>query len=264
MNTRQNIDVEFHFNKFVKDFGGQLISELISKNPTFKNADYLFEEYKVVVELKCLKKNLFEDKAYIYKIAQLTSKWCSKGWTSGSDIIQWSFGRKALPKKCNIEIIKLAKPLLESIIRKANKQLVETIENLNLLDYEGLILIVNDGNYAIQNQHFFYLISEVLNLPKFKDSKVDGFVYTTVNMPTLNSENTVDADIWAPSYKGDNKDALRDFVNKFGYEWLNYYNKNIEKIDMPINQTEDYKAISDMKFLPKDFPRKNIIWEKKE
>ncbi len=74
MYKREPIDVEFHFNTFVKDFGSSLIADQLKQPPTFKNADYIFEADKVIVELKCLKKNIFEDKNYLFKLDQLITQ----------------------------------------------------------------------------------------------------------------------------------------------------------------------------------------------
>ncbi|MBZ0202878.1 MAG: hypothetical protein K8I03_07670 [Ignavibacteria bacterium] len=261
MYTRQPLDVEFHFDIFVKDYGGKLISDIIDSPPSFKNADYIFERDGVVAELKCLKKNIFEDKNYIYKLNQLITKWYLKGWMSNFDVSKWSLGNQNLTDKCLNDFIRLAKPLLEDSLRKANKQLKETIENLELNEYEGIVVIVNDGNYGIENMFFHRLIGNILNLPKFKDSCVDGYIYTTVNMPTLNLSGSIDAGVWAPAYRGEDKTKLRTFVDKLGDAWLKYYIKNIEKKKIKIIKSEESNLISEMKFLPKDFPRDRIIWD---
>ena len=48
------LPVEVTFNEFVKQFGGQLISELLQADPQRpQNADYFFSSHSVIAELKC-------------------------------------------------------------------------------------------------------------------------------------------------------------------------------------------------------------------
>lgn len=50
--------LENAFNQFVKKFGGELISELMPRSGNISdNADYLFRQQNIVVELKCLEKD---------------------------------------------------------------------------------------------------------------------------------------------------------------------------------------------------------------
>ncbi len=48
----KSLPTEETFDQFVKQFGGQKISDLLSNSPSFKNADYLFREQNVIAELK--------------------------------------------------------------------------------------------------------------------------------------------------------------------------------------------------------------------
>lgn len=248
----ENIEVESFFNDFVKDFGGELVSEIIGHSTTFKNADYLFRKENVIAELKCLKKNLFEDKEYSYKFNQLTSRWIDKGLINGSQLLQWLFGREILPQKCYKDIIKLAKPQIERALHKANKQIKETKEYFNLKDAKGLVLIANDGNYAFENKHFFLLICEILQMPQFKNSVIDGYVYFTVNMTARIPDNKLDLSIWAPLYR-EEKTMLTDFVNDLGDKFCKYHLNFIgEPLD---NHTkhENPDTMFKMKSIPKNY-----------
>ena len=55
------IDIEKEFDNFVPEVGGQRVDELIGKSPNFDNADYVFDDDKIVAELKCLQENKLND-----------------------------------------------------------------------------------------------------------------------------------------------------------------------------------------------------------
>lgn len=52
--TPMRIDVEQQLSQCVQAIGDRLVPDLVGLSPSFDNADYLFDEFDVVAELKIL------------------------------------------------------------------------------------------------------------------------------------------------------------------------------------------------------------------
>ena len=204
----EKIDIEKTFSEFVENYGGQCIEKLIPKNPDFKNADFIFREEKLIAELKCLKKNQLEDDNFHHKVEQVISKWVKRGKISGEQLKNWRLGNTLLSSELYTDIIKITRPLIEDALRKAKHQLSETKSYFHVPDYFCVVLVANDGNYALQNREMYWLIGNILSLSKFKDSCINGYVYFTVNLTSRIPDSNLDWTIWSPAYNGDNNEEL--------------------------------------------------------
>src|SRR5208282_650227 len=71
------IAVEEAFRRFVRESGGELVSDLLPSGNTPSNADFLFRDRGVVAELKCLENNSFGEN-YTQKMQALAEDWMSR------------------------------------------------------------------------------------------------------------------------------------------------------------------------------------------
>lgn len=194
------IDVEKEFTHFIRQIGGSLISEMLpTKNPKFKNADFIFEKEKIIAELKIMKVPVDEKK--LNKLIK------------SSDIQEDELLKK---------ISKILKDPFRKIIADANKQLKETKRELKLDDYKGLLLLCNDGRYNIPT---FAILNICMQLLSNSYSSCDGFVYFTVNKYS-NCSNDYANLLWIPAY-GNNAGNLHIFVDELGRKWWDCVDKLI-------------------------------------
>src|SRR6266567_2712992 len=150
MQEPPHLHIESSFNEFVKEFNGELVSELLPDNPPFKNADYLFRNDNVIAELKCLQKDILEEPDIKAKVNALYDVWVHKG------LVRPAWGTfevnvANLPLECQREVYGLIKKPIKRTIEKANKQIKSTKEHLNLPNAAGLLLLANDGNYSLES-----------------------------------------------------------------------------------------------------------------
>ena len=246
------IPVEGSFNEFIKEFGGELVSELIPPGPNLpRNADYLFRENRVVAELKCLEKDLFgtEDRERLQK---LMHKWTSRDMIAGPLLLRWSLGRDRLPAECQQDMINLVERTFETAIRSAKKQIESTKDYFELPQARGLLLLANDGNYFLQHHEFFSLTCRLL-ANRFPNSCIDGFVYFTPNMPTHMPGHKLERVLWIPAYQAEGNKSLSEFVNMLGAKWHRFYQRRIGQEDVPTlfinDRAEGLAAISSMKHI---------------
>ena len=57
---------------------------------------------------------------------------------------------KSLPEHCQRVLLEVYKAPIQRRIIKANKQIKATAERLRIANYLGLLLLVNDGNFALE------------------------------------------------------------------------------------------------------------------
>ena len=239
------IPVEASFNEFVKGVGGELVADLLPKAPNeSKNADYFFPTFNVVVELKCFEKDLFNTPEDVPRIGKIIERHNQN--VTGSEALQWIFGRTPTPKEYRRDMLSLARRHVENTVRKANKQIQATKDSLGIPDAKGLVLLANDGNYFLDPMQAFYLIIRVM-IEHFMDCSIDGFVYFSVNVASKDPRSDRELMFWMPSYSKEGGD-LPDFVNKLGADWNDFYSKKIGQ-QVPNFQSDDFRSSALLRLL---------------
>lgn len=222
MEHAQTINVENSFDDFVRSFGGQLVRELISKSPNFKNADYLFRQESVVAELKCLQKNVLTSEEYTRKIADLHEKWIQKRLVRDPGFGPFELQTKDLPEVCQREFFAIIKKPIHRAIQEANRQIRETKDHFRLQNGKGLLLLVNDGNYSFETETVLYLVNQVL-LHGY--SQINSMIYFTVNMPARVPNIEFDFLVWVPVKRPDRPPVSSEFLDRIREDWFAHYRK---------------------------------------
>ncbi|MFC6999899.1 hypothetical protein [Rufibacter roseus] len=261
-------DVESLFSEYVEYYGGTVVEKLESYKTDRQNADFFFEHPVIVAELKTFEKDIFSEPEDIPRLMELFEKWIANGLMTGEDLKEYTFRGNQLPQKCIDDMIERASKTIERAIYKANKQIEETKKTLNKKNANGIVFLINDGNYFFTNQGFLAVISDLIGR-KFKESSFDVIIYLTINQATYKEDSELDHTIWVPIYtKVDDQgetivsDELYSFVNTFGEKFLTEFLtlktghkpkafKQIEGIE------ESIAEFNKQKFIPKD-----IIYKK--
>ena len=214
------LPVEDTFTDFVRGFGGQVVSDLLGPSPNHPNADYFFPSVQVVAELKCLTDDKREDAGIQQKVQQLFDRWMEDGTIPvmyGDNI---RIDSKSLPERCQREIYEAYKPPIQRRIIKANKQIKATAERLRLTQYVGLLLLVNDGNYALESSSILYQVWRVLG-NQFRH--INNVLYFTVNM-TATSPRTVEPTlVWARASRKSLPSAPDEFLEALWTGWRAHF-----------------------------------------
>lgn len=224
------VEVESAFADFVRKYGGEVIEDLVDASPDFKNADYLFRLNGVVAELKRLVKDKSEDEKIKGKIQKKFDGWMNDG------IIRPIYGRvivqsNTLPEKCQRELIDIYKPSIQRRIIKANKQIKTTLDRFGIQNGKGLVIIVNDGNYALEADAALYLISRILG-ESFR--QINSIVYCTVNMFAQTPMTSKPTLFWANASRASVPSVETEFLMSLFNGWSAYLSElrgeNIERI----------------------------------
>jgi len=238
------LPAEETFDRFVKSFEGQKISDLLSGNPSFQNADYLFPNENVIAELKTLQTDFGTTDSFRAKHIELAKKYLSESRMTLSAI----FHSAEQPKEYIGDLLRLFRPSLCRILKKANRQLRDTKRKLNLPNTPGILLLINDDFLSLEPRFISSIIYEILS---HSYSSIDACVYLTLNhyvdIPGNNYENL----LWIPVYYSERSPAsLRGFVNKLGSQWFQFLETETGEFDNRI-VTDDPASILQAKAIPR-------------
>ncbi len=214
------IEIEPAFDSFVRSFGGVVLSDKIGVNPTFENADYVFPDQEIVAELKCLKVNKLNDPTYMGKIADLWQRWRNSGFVTGDT--PETILLNELPPQCASELVSVTSRPLKRVIEKANRQIRETKATLNLPSYKGLLLLANDGNFALPPNTLHQLVGEVLT-----DSytSINCFVLFSVNMIAQVPKVEFPCRVWMPNFRSESESIPSDVMGSIRDGWHEFHEK---------------------------------------
>ncbi len=253
-------DVEKLFSEYVEYFGGIVVDKLYANKTDRLNADYIFEKPEIVAELKTFQKDVFSGTEDFSRIVDLFEKWKENGYMSDDDLKEYAFRGKQLPQKCIEDLVERASKTIERAISKANKQIEESKKTFNKNNANGIIFLINDGNYFFNNQGFLAVISNLIGR-KFKESNFDVIIYLTINQVSQKEDSELDYNFWVPIYtkideQGETivSDELHSFVNDFGEKFLSEFMtlktgqkhkdfKQIENIDEAIDEIKKHSFI---------------------
>jgi hypothetical protein len=210
----RGVSDEQNWIKFVLELGGELATPLV-KRSGIKSADFLFRKEKVVLELKTLETELLDQPQILQQISDIAVKY---------PVIEFF----SIPPLIRSQILQLAQRPLRKRIAKANKQIKETIAELGLKDYRGVIIIVNDNFKSLPPGYIIGLIGIIMSGSSFKTTKC--VLYMTNHYVEI-PDNPYACLLWAPQYSVDADDELVNFINELGRSWRKY----VEKVAGPFD-----------------------------
>lgn len=210
-----NLDVESTWQEFVRLQKGKVLSDDFGTSVEFANADFWFDKDQVVIELKEIQTEFLDKKKD--EAMNLIEKYIKDSNLSSSELFQGEF---KFSDDFYRKYIRLVRPAITRILKKANKQIKETKQYLGKPNARGVAVVVNDGFTGISARLTFTLICNIL-VNSYKS--IDGFVLMTVNSYVAIESSNTPALFWIPSYSpGFEHTSLPDFINDLGREWRKF------------------------------------------
>lgn len=221
------IPVEESWREFVRSVGGEVVEELLPEPRTFENADFLFRNSGVVAELKEVETEFARSssvregfRALLGRVMEEDPKWRPR----------LLGGSGEYPKWFSDEFIRLFRPAVSRILKKANRQIRETKAHFGVNEPAGMLIFVNDGFTELE-PHFVRALA--CNLLAHSYSSVDCFLYITVNRYVEVEGSGVPRLLWMPSYSTRASDSLVLFVDDLGQKWYDFLENKIGPFDIP-------------------------------
>jgi hypothetical protein len=216
----KSIADEPHWNEFVQNVGGQLVAPLI-KREGVKNADYMFHDAKVIAELKVLETEFAQTAGIRAKLESLAN---AHPGVSPYDL------------SLREELYRILRVPLTRIITKANRQIKETKQELQLTDWRGILICVNDNFRGFPPGLVTGMLGRILGGTCYRG--VDALIYQTNHYVEL-PDNPYACLLWAPMYSESASDDLVRFVNDLGREWRRY----AEIVDGPFEFNSEQESL---------------------
>jgi hypothetical protein len=200
------------------------------------HAARVFRDRNVVAELKRLVEDKSEDADIQQKIAVRFRDWMNRG------LVPVRYGRskvesRDLPLECQRELMDIFAASVRRRILKANKQIKSTLSRVGMPDGKGLLIIANDGNFALDPEASLYVIGKVLG-SQFRH--INSIVYFTVNMFGRSSPADGLAMVWIHGARDRVPAVDYHFVDHLFDAWRAYLgrmtNQKIELQKLPNRQ----------------------------
>lgn len=208
------IHVETAFNNLVRDHGGVVISEKLPYSPAFQNADYVFHSERIIAELKCITNENIHSEANRAKADRLLDEWYRSGRIRSKEIglDEW----REMPPELQKRLYRIFTNNIKRRISKANRQIRDTRRELQLQDYAGLLLIVNDGILALPPPAFIHAVQLALQ-QDFRE--IRHFVFLTANVFAHTREASLPALFWISFDMQDGPKIDPTFLERLGRSW---------------------------------------------
>lgn len=211
---------EEHWVQFVPRVGGGLVAPHI-KRQGVKNADFIFTDARIILELKVIMTELAHSKEMLAKVDALSQR--TPLGLSDPSIEKAIFSLLRVP--------------LKRILKTANRQIRETKQELGLVGWQGLIVVVNDGFTGAPPDLILTLLNDIMASESY--SSCDGLVYQTNHLVELVDSPYANW-LWVPMYNPRKTNEFVAFVNHLGREWRTFH----EEISGPFESSAEYEYVN--------------------
>lgn len=232
------IIVETTWRDFVRAIGGTVVEDVIPQPRQIENADFAFMDASVVAELKEIETEFSDAPAFRVGFDNLMRRLVAED-------PEWRpilfGGTSQQPAWFEPEFIRIFRPPLSRILKKANRQLRETKAHFDIITPTGILLMVNDGFTSIGPDLIRALTS---NLLLHSYSSIDCCIYLTVNRYVAIAGTNEPKLIWAPTYSDRATDELVSFIDELGRSWFNFLEQKIGPFTSRAEMPQESNSLS--------------------
>lgn len=225
----QPLPVEATWRQFVHSVGGEIIEDLIPEPRTFENADFFFREFRAVAELKAIETEFSARPEFVARFSDLMRRLAEAepDWKPA-----FFGGASGYPKWFMREYVRMFRPPLARILKKANRQIRRTKVHFRISSPTGILVLVNDEFTSLGPELIRALVCDLL-LHSY--SSIDCFLYLTVNRYIEFPNSDTPGLLWAPVYSDRAPEELVDFIDDLGRMWR----KHLEGIIGPFTASSE-------------------------
>lgn len=212
----ETVAVEPLWQDFVRSFGGLVVHDVVPEPRSFHNADFAFLDQGVIAELKEIETEFSSTEAFrggfktlMQSLVTEKPEWRPALFGGDGKVPAWFMS----------ELVRLCRPPLSRILKKANRQLRETKIHFGVNSETGVLLLVNDGFTSISPEFVRAQVSELL-LHSY--SSISCCVYLTVNRYIEFPGDQEPKLLWVTAYSDTAPDSLVSFVDDLGRRWFDF------------------------------------------
>lgn len=223
----QSINIEESWREFVRNVNGQVVEDLLPEPRKFENADFLFPAVPSIAELKEIQTEFNRLPAFQKGFEALLERLVDTDPTWRPTLLG---GSGEYPDWFSREFIRLFRPPISRILKKANRQIRETKEHFKIEAATGILVFVNDGFTALEPH---WVRSLACNLLSNSYSSIDCFLYLTINRYVEIPGSDVPRLLWMPTYSDRAPHSLVEFVDDLGRKWYDFLESKIGPFTVP-------------------------------
>lgn len=211
-----HVVVEASWRDFVRSIKGTIVEDVLPKDRRFENADFVFFDSSVIAELKEIETEFSHSPAFRTGYDTLMRRLVTEdpGWRPAL-----LGGTGHYPKWFAPEFVRLFRPPLSRILKKANRQLRDTKAHFRIESPTGILLLVNDGFTSLGPDLIRAQTSQLL-LHSY--SSIDCCIYLTVNRYVEILGSREPRLLWVPTYSDRASSSLVTFIDDLGRKWFDY------------------------------------------
>jgi hypothetical protein len=210
------IDIEKEMTRFVREFGGEVVSDIFGPSPPFANADYAFRAANVIAELKCLTEDKSEDRELHDAMDAVINRCIDAGRIPDPGPGQYVLQSVDMPRDVQDELYRLLAAPIRHRLMKANQQIKTTRKHLNMPSAHGLVLLANDGNFRLDPAQWAHAVDVALGRDR---SAIDTVVMFTVNMLATTPLLARHVVLWMPAARKNHPRIDEVFLQRFFEGW---------------------------------------------
>lgn len=236
-----HIDVEESVRQVVRAMGGRVLADSLPKDPGFDNADFVFDQEKVILELKCFEDDNVFSEANQTKARDLWTRWYRKHLVAGP--VPNEFDWKKLSHTHQIEFIALHTRSIQGAVRKANRQIRETRAHLGLTGYQGMLMAANNGITSVPPP---WVIEGIrLNVQRHHYTEIRHFIFFTANMVVAGSDRRTVHFPWVNFDLHEDGSMNTDLTDRLAAAWRERHRQLLGvplKDDLPLALGDFFKT----------------------
>lgn len=212
------IDIEKELDECVKAIGGNRVTDIIGDAPSFPNADYLFYNYNVIAELKCLDEDKIKDKRLSKKASDIYERYLNSGKVPVVVFGTQTISTEGFSEEFAREIAELYRAPLHETIKKANRQIRETKHKLMMDKFHGLLILANNKHSALHPALAMWLLNDTFRRYSFES--INSVLYFTANLKAEHPEIDKDLLVWIPSHRDPRNKCPDGLLNQLQSVWF--------------------------------------------
>lgn len=196
---------------------------MVGRSPNFNNADYLFDEFGIVAELKILSLDQMHRPVIKDKMTKIYREASATGQTDAIVYGEAMVASGSFSPEYARKIGEVYRAPIQRLVQKANKQIRQTKTHLNLKDYSGLLILVNDNHGALEPQHVDWVLQGTLCNLNY--SSIDSVLYFTANLKARHPELDTDFLVWVEIHRAELRPCDDRFLITLRNEWFRRMNE---------------------------------------
>lgn len=239
---RPSFNVEDELTTAIVPIGGQRVAALLGRTPGHENADFYFPAASVVSELKCLDEDKLFDERIIEKASQLYVEELRSGRAPIVAFGEVQMTTKDFSEEYKRNIGNLYRVPIERLARKADRQIQQTIQALNVAQPTGLFLLANNNHTALDPQHAWYVVNQILAQDKYPSINAAVVFSGILGSALPDTPNRVD--YWIEIQRSDMRHIDPQFLSSLRGAWHARLAQIIGAPDAPLAQPASMEVLS--------------------